>query len=91
MNPLRSLIDAFVAWNSKGRYRSREEVAQLLHDVADGAAKHGKVDGFIYIPIIDPELERIRKEFGLLYGPGFDAADPRFVSLIQQADALACS
>jgi hypothetical protein len=89
MNPFRSLIDRFSAWNSKLRYRSADEVARLLHQIADRSADQGKVDGFIYIPISDPQLERIREQFGAMYGPGFDPTDRTFTQLVEQADALA--
>jgi hypothetical protein len=89
MNPLRSLIERFVAWNRKPRYRSADEVAQLLQDVASGNAPDYKIDGFIYIPVSDPELDRIREEFGMMYGPGFDPTSSEFVALVAEAEKIA--
>ena len=91
MNPLRKLSEQFSAWNQKPRQQSAVEVAQLLHDVANNSADHGKVDGFIYIPINDPTLERIRDKFGAIYGPGFDPTSPTFTALVQEADAFAAT
>lgn len=91
MKAIRGLIDRLIAWNHKPRYRSAEEVSRLLHQMADGSAKHGSVDAFICIPIIDPRLENIRNELGAIYGPSFDPTHSKFVRLVEQVDSLARS
>jgi hypothetical protein len=88
VNPLRSLIDRFAAWNKKPVDHSAEEVTQLLEAIASGLASDGQIDAFIYIPILDPELDQIRRDFADLYVRDFDPKGPAFLALISRAQGL---
>ena len=49
---------------------SRAKVADLLSRSLERKASHREVDYFLSVPILnDPLLERVRHEFGSLYGP----------------------
>ncbi|HEX8214223.1 MAG TPA: hypothetical protein VF582_01990 [Allosphingosinicella sp.] len=73
----RWLIQRFVEWNHKPREMTPQEAAELLRKCIDGTAKYGEIDYFISVDIVDPVLDDVKDEVGMLYGPGWDDEETR--------------
>ena len=56
----------------------------------DGTAPDGEIDYFISVDIVDPRLDAIKDEVGLLYGPGWDSDETRhkLTELLCQVEAM---
>lgn len=68
----RVFINRFIAWNHKPREMTPEEAAALLRRCIDDTATAGEIDYFISVDIVDPVLDDVKDEVGVLYGPGWD-------------------
>lgn len=74
---VRSLVNRFIAWNRRPRAMTRQEVAVLLQKCIDDTASHSEIDYFISVDIVDPLLDDVRCEVGVLHGPGWGSEETK--------------
>jgi hypothetical protein len=91
MGLLRRLRDRFIAWNHRPREMTADEVAALLRKFLANTATHSEWDYFCTGPrLADPELDEIRAETDMLYGPRAEPyTSERLQALIARAEAIA--